>query len=145
MVYEEEKEGDVSEWNPAMWKMRRLGDLGNRLHVYRLNPQGFSSEYQEYNYNLWVRDLKNWYLELYSRLGTDEVKAIEEIKKAIEVAFTHYPVQIQIKVGNTKRIYWDDKIWQIYLHYIEIFEKLLCEAAEKHGLDSPTKSESSMF
>ena len=140
-----ENEGDISEWNPAIWKMRRLGQLNDRLHEYRLNPKIINIQYQDYNYQLWIKDLKNLYLEIYPKLTSNEKTKIENIKNAIEEALVKFPVHKLIKKINGMEIYWDDAAWQVYLRYIEIFEKLLLGAADIHGLDSPTKGESSLF
>lgn len=125
-----------------MWKMRRLGELNERVHGYRLNPKGFDMRYQDYNINLWIRDLKNLYFEIYPKLSTKERNDIEKIKSAIETALSNYPV---METNKNRKVIWNESICKVYVKYLEILEKLLLLGADVHGLDSPTKGESSMF
>lgn len=134
------EEGEVSEFNPAFLKMKRFGQLHDRLHSYRLNPKGIDPIYQEFGFILWIRDLKNFYLEIYPKISKEERDEIEKIKNAIEQAMIDFPV-----INKGKHLTWNNEIWNIFIKWIERYEKLLFCSAEKHGYDSPTKGEESLF
>lgn len=136
-----DEDGEVSEFNPAFLKMKRFGQLHDRLHSYRLNPKGKDPYFQEFGFILWIRDLKNFYLEIYPKITETERKEIEKTKNAIEQAMIDFPI---VDV-NRKKIIWHEELWTIFIRWIEKYEKLLFCAAERHGYDSPTKGEQSLF
>lgn len=139
-----EEEINISKFNPALFKMRRLHEINSLINFCKLNPLAFNSDYNEYNYILWIKGITNLFHEN-SKLTDDEKKKVEEIKTAIEQCLNKHPIVQIINNREKKETKIDMELWNIFKKHIEIYENKVKEYADKHGLDTPNEDEQSLF
>jgi hypothetical protein len=135
----------VSKINPAWLKMERLNEINSLINNSKLNPSAFNIDYSEYNYLLWLRGINNLLQEVEPKFEDTEKERIYKLKAAIETNLNNFPVmEVKNELGRQKTL-WNELLWRIYKKWFEQYENEVKTLADKHGLDTPQQSESSLF
>jgi hypothetical protein len=139
----EDAEGDfkTSRINPAWLKMRRLHEVNQLMNNSKLNPKAFNLDYSEYNYILWIRAINNLLMEIDPKLSKPESEKIYKLKSVVEDTLQKYPIMEQRNELGIPKTTWNECRWNLFKKWIEKYERLVREAADSHGLDTPTQEE----
>lgn len=138
--YELNVDGQMSEWNEAMFKMIRLHKLQTELNITKLNPLEKSEMANQYNYIVWFSLLNGLYFEGKAKYKTAELKELDEVKDTIEKFIVKCPVHVTSIVmsygGRKSRDQINEKNWTILKSLLESYETLIKLYNDKHGLST---------
>ena len=153
-------EGEQSEFNPAMLKMKRFDKLQDSINAVNTNPLAFNDEVGLFNYELLFNLLNQLLQETRSKLGKKkkDLKKDEEDKsetmqgdrkrKLIEHLLKLRPIHVQTShPNNPNKIHLEvnQEWWNIIRQELYEYESMIRGFLDKHGYDSPTKSEQDLF
>ena len=135
-----EKEGAVSEWNEAMFKMRRLDLIQQEINVCKMNPLTRHPVTNEWNYVMWFNAVNNLYGEGESKYKPDEKVTIKKLKDLIETRLDLFPPHQLINIrnisGNVQQHSVNKENWKVLKRLIEMMESEVKLCNDKHGLST---------
>ena len=143
--YNLDPDGNVSEWNEAMFKMKRLHVLQTEINRCKMSPLKKHFISGEWNYIIWFRSVKALYSEGDAKYKASEITEIDKICNAIEVHLEKLPPH-----STRERATWDnsrtqeifDKVkWDMLKKLIELFERKVKKANDDHGLSTANKED----
>lgn len=135
-------DGQVSEWNEALFKMMRLHRIQTEINVVKMNPLS-TYEDGQYNYVVWFNLLKNLYDEGKAKYKTKELEEVDSIKETIEKLMEKCPAHI-IKYGvsygaSKARSIINMDNWKAIKGLLELFETKIKLFNDQHGLSTANK------
>lgn len=146
MVYvKADSDGNVSEWNEAMFKMKRLHELQTEINRCKMNPltKHFTGTW---NYLIWFRSIKALYSEGDAKYKTTEIKEIDDLTTTIETLLDISPphsTRAKASYGGvSKQEIFNKENWDLLKNLIELMERKVKKANDVHGLS--TKNAESM-
>jgi len=143
MGYKEpDSDGEVSEWNEALFKMKRLHELQTEINKCNMMPLSKHFLNGEWNYIILFRCISALYSE-----GNAKYKALEleEVNKLKDVISQHLsicpPHKTKSKAGSGNQMQWtlDQDNWNILRKLLEEFEYKVRLYNDKHGLSTQNK------
>lgn len=138
-------DGQMSEWNEAMFKMMRLHRIQTEINVVKMNPL---SKYEDgqYNYVVWFNLLKNLYDEGKAKYKVKELEEVDKIKETIELLMERCPAHViryGVGYGSSRaRSIINLDNWKVIKGMLELFETKIKLYNDLHGLS--TKNSESM-
>ena len=141
-------DGEVSEWNEAVFKMKRLHELQteiNRVKMDLLSKHDLKNNL--YNYEVWLSSIDALYSEGQAKYKPTEITELDNLKKLIEmyreVLPVHtYKVKDSYSCNNKVRPSLIIHNWKALKNLIDLFESKVKYYNDKHGLS--TKNAESM-
>lgn len=131
--------GGDSQFNEAFLKMRRLNTIQESLNKLRLNLLAMNPNYQDYNYNLFFKELCSLQMEIVGKLSKNEVTSIEEQRKDLRMMIRDNPPWKIMMHYDNRRIVMDHKNWAELEDKLENYEMELKILMDRHGLGTPNK------
>jgi len=136
-------DGEVSEWNEALLKMKRLHELQTEMNRSSITPLAKHPLNDEWNYLIWFRCLCSLFSEGNAKYKEVEVKEINKIKTVIESLLEVLPpFERRGGVGNKTTDVVNKKNWKMIKGLIEDMEFKVRLYNDKHGLS--TKNQENM-
>jgi len=141
------EEGKVSEWNEALFKMKRLHELQSEINVVKMNPLSKHYVTGRWNFDIWFNSVVALYYEGQAKYTEEEVKEIDNIKSIIESLLeTKNPYRRTASStysgrNKYKHIFREEN-WKLLKKLIELLEKKVKILNDVHGLS--TKNVESM-
>ena len=140
--FETSLDGNVSEWNEAVFKMMRLHKIQTELNIVKMNPLA-KYENGQYNYLMWFNFLCSLYFEGKAKYKAKEIEEIDSIKKVIEDMLLKRPVhiaKINISYGGTKQVdVLRNENWNQIKKLLELLETQVKFYNDTHGLSTSNK------
>lgn len=126
-------------FNEAGFIIQRLNNLQSEINAVRRNPLLFNEFTQCYNYEVWFANLCSTLNEIWGKLNDTETKDLESLRKTIQNAIDNLPAhKIQYDATENKKVMVVDKSrWVLIRENLDLFEKKVIDAKEKHGLGNP--------
>lgn|SRR3990167_4385256 len=143
MVYQQHFEHTESKFNPASYKMERIGKINEVLVNIKLAPFDYNEQTHDYNYKAWLTCLICLAIEGDAKFSPTEKEDIAAYQKAIEHFVEHNQVVSESPVNND--IVINKQRWNILRNHLLEFEKMVKLALDKHGLDTPNKRAAGLF
>lgn len=133
-------DGEISMWNEAMFKMRRLDQEQMIINSARHNPLGNDLMSGKFNYEVWFSSLCNLYAEGRPKYKGIEREEMDSLKKAIQMLiskFHPFKTKKTIKMGKTTHVMvLDDVKWKVLEGAIGKFEDEVRRLNDEHGLST---------
>lgn len=140
-------EGKISDWNAAALKMKRLDNTLTTLNNINSNLRAFNMENGVYNYQLKFNQCDSLYLEVDSKLSTEEKELGKELRMKIKTMIEIFPVH-----KNVSNQFYNSSKQKINMITFRVLERLLFEYEilvrkfiDSHGMDTSYDDESSLF
>jgi len=141
-----DEDGHISEWNEAMFKMKRLHELQTEINRCNMMPLSKHSLTGEWNYVILFRSICGLYSEGNSKYKRLELEEVNKIKNMISKALKHCPPHItRNKAGygaNQTQSVFSEENWEMLVKLLEEFEFKVRLYNDAHGLS--TKNAESM-
>ena len=138
-------EGEISKFNEAFLKMKRLDKIQDGINTLRLSPLQFNMEQRVYNYQLVLSLLTSLYMEVIGKLSPPEKEKAMELKKDIEENLNKKPpFQLRSHYDKKTTIFVEDA-WRELEKKINDFEEFLRIMMDKHGLGTPSEEQEGGF
>lgn len=139
-------DGQVSEWNEAMFKMKRLHELQEEINRCNMMPLIKHPIAGEWNYIILFRSICSLYSEGNAKYKEVELTELNELKDTIISHMKNCPVHKSASNagygGGTKQDVYDDSNWDMLRRLLEKMEFLVRKYNDTHGLS--TKNAESM-
>jgi hypothetical protein len=133
-------DGEMSEWNEALLKMKRLHELQTEINRCSINPLLKHPLINEYNFIIWFRSLCALYSEGNAKYKKEEVEELNQMKSVIEDFMDSLPIVQNKKEANGKvKTVTNKKNWKLLKATIERFEYKVRLYNDKHGLSTKNK------
>jgi len=146
MAYNDNFEGNVSEWNEALYKMKRLHEIQEEINKVSINPLVKHYLHPMYNYQVWFQLIGKLYGEGHAKYKDPEREEIDRYKNTIEMLMEYFPVHKNISVsgwdGHSKKAKFNKENWEKIKKLMEIMELKVKFYNDIHGLS--TKNAESM-
>ena len=131
---EEDREVVTSKFNPAAYKMSRIHNYSGLIDDAKMNPSLWNPQFNCLNLVVWFKATCVIYSEVFIKFNGDEVKKCEMQRLAIEKLLDKYNPLIR---NNKKGMTLDKPVLDIFVKYIDRYEKLVRGFQDIHGLDTP--------
>lgn len=120
-------------------KPERLDKSQVRLNSVRINPLAFNIEFNCWNYQVWFSDLCSLLSEAQGKLSDDEQTDLERLRDLIDDALVYFPPHKTIRNDalNTKITKIKYSNWQKIKTFLNLFEREIKMALDRHGLSNP--------
>jgi len=132
-------DGQVSEWNEAMFKMIRLHKLQTEINISFMNPFD-KNETGEYNYKVAFNLLCRLYGEGKAKYKATEIVEVDTIKDILENLMYKFPVhcsRINSSYDGDKRIdTFNNGNWKLIKQFLDMFETKVKYYNDVHGLST---------
>jgi len=136
-------DGEVSEWNEALLKMKRLHELQTEMNRSSINPLCKHPLNNEWNYLIWFKCTCALFSEGNAKFKKEEVLEVNKIKEVIETLLEVLPpYETRGGVGNKTTNVVNKKNWKMIKGLIEDMEFKVRFYNDKHGLS--TKNQENM-
>ena len=145
MVREEfNEEGLVSEWNEALFKMKRLHQVQTEINIAKMNPLGKNRAIGRWNFEIWFSLVCSLFEEGYSKYKQEEIEEIDNLKKTIEdLLETKHPYEVVNSAKYGGKFVKNNKLikenWLLLKKIIEIMERKVKIYNDQHGLSTKNK------
>ena len=141
MDYEKKGEGEVSEWNEALFKMKRLHELQTEINRVKMNLLSKHIITGQWNYEVWFNSVVALFSEGEPKYSETEKDEIRKLKAVVERLFDVCPVhkmQNHVSYGGyaQKKPMLIKENWQTIKQMIEILESKVKFYNDKHGLST---------
>jgi hypothetical protein len=137
----------VSEWNEAMFKMKRLHEAQERINFWKRDKKAITDG--KFHYEWWFEDCDVLLGEGKAKYKVDEKKECERIKKIIQFKLDNTPPHSRIIVANSggrsEGYVLDEKRFKEVVELVQKFEDLAKEYNDKHGLSTKNQGSSGLF
>lgn len=127
-------------FNEAGFIIQRLDVLQKRISIVcRPNPLMYNNEFGCYNYEVWFSDLSSLLNEVWGKLTDDEQKDLENHRKLIRKSMRLLPIHKFVRTtdSNVQILKVDNDQWDILYDNLDLLEKRIRDAMDKHGLGNP--------
>lgn len=137
----------VSEWNEAMFKMKRLHEIQERINYWKRDKKNRTDG--KFHYEWWFEDCDGLYGEGKAKYNESEKRECERLKVIIEYKLRTNPPHSSIVVahfsGKKKGYVIDEKDYNELVKLIQEFEDKCKLYNDKHGLSTKNKGSSGLF
>jgi len=145
MKYDDE--GIVSEWNEAMFKMKRLHELQTEINRVKMNLLAKHPITRQWNYEVWFNSVLALYSEGQAKYKDEEIEEVDKYKNLIELLITTCsPHKKKISSSYSGKNKYHDifssENWVMLKKLIEALETKVKKYNDLHGLS--TKNRESM-
>lgn len=141
--WQSQTDGEVSLWNEAMFKMRRLNQIQeeiNRCKMYLLGKHWVTGQW---NYIVWFNAVNSLFGEGESKYSNEEKEEIRKIRNLIEEELNvHPPHEVQVSQtinGKKFREVLNKERFANIKKLITLFESQVKLYNDKHGLSTANK------
>lgn len=140
----EKNDGEVSIWNEAMFKMKRLHELQSEINRVKMNLLAKHYLTGQWNYEVWFNSIVSLYSEGQAKYKEEEKKECDALKNIIEELLTALPVHkrkvnIDYSGRNKHGNAFMESNWKNIKKMIEMFESKVKLYNDKHGLSTANK------
>ncbi len=135
-----------SKFNAGMAQMMRIHNLQQLINQCNLNPFELDFDPRIRNYQVKFNTLNSLLMEAHSKLTSKERDDIEKMRDRLSRFMKGHPVvsiRTRINREGIKKI--DYKLWDVTETFITEYEAAVKDLLEKHGINSPKKSEGGLF
>jgi len=138
------QDGEISEWNEAVFKMKRLHELQTEMNLVKMSPLKRHHAIGSWNYEIWFKTVVSLYFEGRAKYDTIQQKEVNEIKKIIEQFMVSFPVYKNVKkvsysCENKTNQKFNQENWLKLEKLIELLECKVKYYNDKHGLSTKNK------
>jgi len=137
---EENNDGEVSQWNEALFKMKRLHELQTEINRVKMNLLAKHPITGQWNYEIWFNSVLSLYSEGEAKYADKEKEEILNLKKIIEQLFKLKPVhsvKVQSSYTGTKKQYaLNENNWEEIKKLVELLESKVKLYNDVHGLST---------
>jgi len=141
-------DGEVSEWNEAVFKMKRLHDIQTEINNSKMDPLSKNDCLVNlWNFQVWINSVLALYSEGQAKYSDDEIKEVNQIKDLIENYIKKYPIYNMVIKQNYSckketKPYFSQDNWENIRKLIVVLESKVKLYNDKHGLS--TKNQENM-
>ena len=133
-------DGEVSEWNEALFKMKRLHDLQTEINRCNMMPLSKHFLTGEWNYIILFRSICALYSEGNAKYKEKELTEVNGIKTTIEKHLKYCPPHKHKNKasygGNQMQWIFNDDNWELLKLLLQDFEFRVRLYNDKHGLST---------
>ena len=147
MAHDILKDGSVSEWNEGNLKSTRLHEAQTIINYAKMNLLAMSGD--SFNYEMWISGIDILYGEGQSKYKEKEIEDVEKVRTIIslliEYKFPHQVINEETSSGKRQKIMFDKKNWQVLKVATELFEKIVKQYNDSHGLSTRNQGGQGLF
>lgn len=139
-----EYEGKESQFNEAMFKMKRIHESQNVINRLRHNLLEFSNDFNKYHYEVIASELLSLLHECYGKMSGEYKELVQLWDKKVNDLFNYFPIYENVRSEgyDTKSgVQLNHKNWNIVRESIFHLENFTRDMVEKHGFASPNIEE----
>lgn len=137
----------VSEWNEAMFKMKRLHEAQERINFWKRDKKGITDG--KFHYVWWFEDCDVLFGEGKAKYKVEEKKECERIKKIIQYKIDrdcpHSKIVVSRSSGKSEGFVVDEMKYIKLIELIQNFEDSCKLYNDKHGLSTKNQGSSGLF
>jgi len=134
-------EGDISKFNEAALKMRRIDILQADLHNYRLHPLRYNLEYEKYHYEIVFSLCLSLEMELLGYMSEKEEEDVKDLREEIQDKIDNNPPFEDKQNLDVKNKVLNKDKWKELASPLLDYERALRRLIHIHKLGSPTETE----
>ena len=141
MDYEKKSDGEISKWNEALFKMKRLHELQTEINRVKMNLLARHLITRQWNYEVWFNSVVALYSEGEAKYAKEEKKEVLDLKDVIEKLFESCPahkIKNSVSYGGhvKKESVLIKENWDMIRKLVEILESKVKYYNDKHGLST---------
>ncbi len=144
LIMENNPGGDLSIYNEASLKMKRLNKIQGHINCFNINLFDIDPETNKYNYQLKISALNNLYSEISSKCSPDEKKSNDKWRGRIRFIIKKYIIRDD-RYDDTRKKVIKKPLHEGNCELIESclfdYELFVRDLLEKHGFGSPKQKD----
>ena len=123
-----------SKFNAGILQTKRLHDILVLLNFCKANPLAINMDYNDWNYNIWFKQIKTLHDEIDAWIVQKEREELLAYRKKISELMKKYPVHETIKKQFSKEQKVNEANWKLIEEGLEKFERRVKHYGLKYKL-----------